>query len=501
MPIVRLPGRGPPAGDKTVIGPPAFQAAGRCNRVAAILFLCRTGQEGGAAMATAIHAPRPQATSEGEPTLRRSVGLPQLTFYGLGGMLGAGIYGLIGKAAGEMGSAIWLAFLVSMVAALLTGLSYACIGSRYPRAAGAAYVTHRAYGWPLLTYVVGLAVMGSGLTSIATQSRVAAENFSRLAGLEAVPLTVLALGFLVLLGGVVLRGIRESMWLNVLCTTVEALGLVLVIGAGVSWWGSANLLELPPAEDGGPGELGVLFVTQAAVLTFFSFIGFEDMLNVSEEVKEPERTVPLALVFAMLAAAAIYGAVAITAVSVVPWQELKDSPGPLTEVMARAAPAFPEVAFVGITVFAVTNTALLNWVMASRLAYGMARQGLLPAPLGRVSGRTRTPHVAILVLFLIVAGLSLLGNIQQLAAATVLLLLVVFVTVNGALVLLLRRERDRPGTFRVPILVPVAGALVCLGMLVARLLEGDWTAPAIAAGLLAGIVALYTVMRPTRPID
>src|SRR5687768_17535596 len=104
------------------------------------------------------------------------------TFYGLGGMLGAGIYGLIGKAAGEMGSAIWLAFLVSMVAALLTGLSYACIGSRYPRAAGAAYVTHRAYGWPLLTYVVGLAVMCSGLTSIATQSRVAAENFSRLAG-------------------------------------------------------------------------------------------------------------------------------------------------------------------------------------------------------------------------------------------------------------------------------------------------------------------------------
>jgi amino acid transporter len=197
----------------------------------------------------------------------------------------------------------------------------------------------------------------------------------------------------------------------------------------------------------------------------------------------------------------IYAAIAITAVSVVPWQELARSPGPLTEVMSRAAPWFPEIGYVAITIFAVANTALLNWVMASRLAYGMARQGLLPAPLGRVSARTQTPHVAIGVLFLIVATLSLLGGIGELASATVLLLLMVFVIVNGALILLLRREPDRPGTFRVPILVPIAGGLVCLGMLGARLAEGNWEAPAIAAGLLAGILMLYTVMRPTRLVD
>ena len=140
--------------------------------------------------------------------------------------------------------------------------------------------------------------------------------------------------------------------------------------------------------------------------------------------------------------------------------------------MARAAPAFPEIAFVGITIFAVANTALLNWVMASRLAYGMAQQGLLPRALGRVHPRTRTPHVAIGVLFLIVVALALAGDITALASATVLLLLVVFTTVNIALVILLRREPDRPGTFRVPILVPIAGAAVCLGMLGARLLAG-----------------------------
>lgn len=450
-------------------------------------------------MATAIGA-RDEPTS-GEPALRRTVGVAQLTFYGLGGMLGAGIYGLIGKAAGQMGSAIWLAFLVSMVAAMLTGLSYACIGSRYPRAAGAAYVTHRAYGLPLLTYVVGLAVMCSGLTSIATQSRVAAENFGRLMGVEEAPVTLLAVGFLVLLGAVVLRGIRECMWLNMLCTTVEALGLVLVIGAGISWWGSADLFDLPPAAEGRIGGLDAVFVMQAAVLTFFSFIGFEDMLNVSEEVKRPERTVPMALILAMVLAALIYSAVAITAVSVVPWRELAAAPGPLTEVMARAAPAFPEIGFVAITIFAVANTALLNWVMASRLAYGMAQQGLLPRPLGRVHAATRTPHIAILTLFVIVTALALAGNITALASATVLLLLVVFTTVNIALVLLLRREPHMPGTFRVPLLVPIAGAAVCLGMLGARLLQDDWHAPLIAAILLAGIVAVYAVMRPTQVVD
>jgi amino acid transporter len=268
---------------------------------------------------------------------------------------------------------------------------------------------------------------------------------------EEAPVTLLAVGFLALLGGVVLRGIRECMWLNVLCTTVEALGLVLVIGAGVSYWGSADLLETPPTGGGGGVDgLTAVFMTQAAVLTFFSFIGLEDMLNVSEEVKRPERTVPLALILAMLAATLIYMAVAVTAVSVVPWRELAASPGPLTEVMARAAPAFPEIAFVEITIFAVANTALLNWVMASRLAYGMAQQGLLPSPLGRVHARTRTPHVAIAVLFAIVTALALAGDITALASATILLLLVVFATVNIALVILLRREPDRPGTFRVP---------------------------------------------------
>ncbi len=245
-----------------------------------------------------------------EPSLRRSIGPFQLTLYGLGSMLGSGIYGLIGQAAGLAGNAVWLAFLVAMVAALLTALSYASLGSRYPRAGGAAYVTERAFGMPLLSFVVGLAVVASGLTSIATQSQVFAVNLASITGWAEMPAWAIAIGFLLILSGLVLRGIKEAMWFNVTCTLIEAAGLLLVIAVGIPYWGSVDLLETP----GVPGnDVLIVLVFQSAVLTFFAFIGFEDILNVAEECRDPQRTIPIALIAAMLIGASIYVAVAITA--------------------------------------------------------------------------------------------------------------------------------------------------------------------------------------------
>jgi amino acid transporter len=430
--------------------------------------------------------------SEDEPTLHRSIGPMQMALYGLGGMLGAGIYGLIGKAAGQVGNAVWLAFIVALIAALLTALSYASLGSRYPRAAGAAYVTQRAYGFPLLSFMVGLALVCSGLTSIATQSRVFAANFIELIGLDGMPVAELALGFLMIMSGIVFRGIRESMWVNILCTIVEASGLILVVLVGMSYWGSVNYLETPPTNG---DDHAMLIVIQGAILAFFAFIGFEDMYNVAEEVREPQRTIPLGLVVAMVAAAIIYIAVAITAVSVVPWQELSQAPGPITEVVARAAPAIPPILFTGITLFAVANTGLVNFVTASRLLYGMARQGLLPQILGRVHNGRRTPHIAIFLLFLILVPLALSGTIAELASATVLLLLSVFTVVNGALFVLKGRKGEEPGRFEIPRIIPALGALVCLALIVVRVSTGDWRAPAIAGGLLLGCFVLYMAMR------
>ena len=438
---------------------------------------------------TASHPPKERK----RPELHRSIGPVQLALYGLGSMLGAGIYGLIGKAAGEVGNAVWLAFVVALVAALLTALSYASLGSRYPRAAGAAYVTERAFGLPLLSFVVGLALVCSGLTSVATQSRVFAANLAVLFNLESIPLWWLALGFLLVLAGIVFRGIRESMWVNVLCTLVEASGLILVVAVGLSHWGSVDLLEMPPsAVDRGEW----LILMQGAVLTFFAFIGFEDTLNVAEECRDPQRTIPLGLILAMSMAAVLYIAIAVTAVSVVPWAELAAAPGPITEVVRRAAPLIPPIVFTGITLFAVANTALVNYVTASRLIYGMAHQGLLPLRFGDVHAERRTPHVAILALFLVAMPLALFGTIAELAAATVLLLLLVFAVVNAALFVLKRRPGEKHGYFEIPLAVPAIGALVCLVLVMVRVGTGDWRAPAIAGALLLASAVIYAIVRP-----
>jgi amino acid transporter len=426
------------------------------------------------------------------PSLMRTIGPAQMALYGLGSMLGAGIYGLIGKAAGQAGNAVWLSFVVALVAALLTAFSYASLGSRYPRAAGAAYVTERAYGFPLLSFMVGLALVCSGLTSIATQSQVFAANIAALLGLESIPLSWLALGFLLILTGLVFRGIRESMWVNVLCTLIEAGGLIIVIVAGASYWGSVDYLETPTL----PGsDHAALLVMQAAVLAFFAFIGFEDMINVAEETRDPERTVPLGLILAMAGAAVLYIAIAVTAVSVVPWQELAEAPGPITAVMEHAAPSVPPLLFTVITLFAVANTALVNYVTASRLIYGMARQGLLPQRLGNVHAARRTPHLAVAALFLVLAPLALLGTITELAAATVLLLLLVFTVVNGALFILKGRDGEKRGRFEIPRAIPALGASTCLILIVVRVATGDWRAPALAGALLVGAFALYVSMR------
>jgi APA family basic amino acid/polyamine antiporter len=438
---------------------------------------------------TASHPPKERK----RPELHRSIGPVQLALYGLGSMLGAGIYGLIGKAAGEVGNAVWLAFVVALVAALLTALSYASLGSRYPRAAGAAYVTERAFGLPLLSFVVGLALVCSGLTSVATQSRVFAANLAVLFNLESIPLWWLALGFLLVLAGIVFRGIRESMWVNVLCTLVEASGLILVVAVGLSHWGSVDLLEMPPAAVD-QGEW--LILMQGAVLTFFAFIGFEDTLNVAEECRDPQRTIPLGLILAMSMAAVLYIAIAVTAVSVVPWAELAAAPGPITEVVRRAAPLIPPIVFTGITLFAVANTALVNYVTASRLIYGMAHQGLLPLRFGDVHAERRTPHVAILALFLVAMPLALFGTIAELAAATVLLLLLVFAVVNAALFVLKRRPGEKHGYFEIPLAVPAIGALVCLVLVMVRVGTGDWRAPAIAGALLLASAVIYAIVRP-----
>lgn len=430
-------------------------------------------------------------TQRDGPVLRRSIGTTQLALYALGSMVGSGIYGLIGKAAGEAGSAVWLSFVVALCAALLTSLSYASLGSRYPRAGGAAYVTGRAFRIPIVSFIIGLALVASGLTSIATQSKIFATILADMAGLEQLSPTFIAIGFLLILGGIVFRGIRESMWVNVVCTLMEVGGLLLVIASGISYWGSVDYFQTPPER--ADTAFGVI-VLQASVLTFFAFIGFEDAINVAEECKDPERTIPRGLIIATFTAALLYIAVAVTAVSVVPWHELATTSSPLTEVMRPSAPGIPPGIMTFIALFSVANTALVNYVTASRLIYGMAGQGLLPDHFARVHAKQRTPHIAVMALLAVSLLLVIAGGIADLAAATVLLLLVVFIAVNASLIALKRRAGEKPGQFEIPVILPLAGMAVCAGLLLTRLASSDWRAPAIAALLLIGSAALYAVL-------
>jgi len=456
--------------------------------------------------------------SVGEPKLVRRLGPIALTIYGVGNMLGAGIYGTIGDAAKGLGNALWLAFAASMVAAGLTGLSYACLGSRYPRAAGAAYITRRAFRNSFLPYLIGLAVMCSGLTSMATASHVFARYFLSLFDIQLTDMEVawatrgIVLVFLAGAALVNFRGIRESAWVNAVCTFTEIGGLLLIIAVGLRFVGGVDYLDAT-APLNLDGDLTTSLILSGAVLTFFSFIGFEDLLNVSEEVKEPQRTLPIALIAALCIAAVIYITVSVIAVSVVPSAELAASGKPaLYRVVDVAAPWMPAGAFAFVAMLAVSNTALLNFIMGSRLAYGMARQGLLPKALGKVHATRHTPHVAILALLAVVLPLVMIGDIGSLAKATSLLLLFSFTVVNIALIVLKRRPGEPSGRFEVPVFVPALAAVVCVAMIgndvwnmfgrsrAARAVGGSALTPLLpllfAAGLVALITVLFLVLRP-----
>lgn len=436
-------------------------------------------------------------------TLARNMGLFSLIVYGVGDMVGSGIYGTIGRAAGEMGNAVWLSFVVSMFAAMLTGLSYASIASRYPRAAGAAFVTQHAFRLSFLSYVIGLAVAASGLTSMATSSTVFANNLHGLTGNLAHPL-LWALLFLAFMTAVNVWGIRESMWANLLCTAIEVGGLLFIIAIGMRYWGGVDYLQAAPAPDGST-QIRLAAVFSTSVLTFFAFVGFEDMLNVAEEVKNPTRTMPWGIIIALCIVTLIYIGVAVTSVSVVDSRVLAKADAPLASITTVAAPWLPAWVYKFITLFAVANTVLINYIMGSRLLYGMARQHLLPAPLGRVHRTRRTPHIAIFTLLIVVLGLVIAASsragadaVKDLGKATGLLLLTCFTIVNAALVVLKLRPGEPRGSFEVPLLVPIIAMLINITLVATQLYQEIRTsrAPWIAGGLIVLIIILYAIMRP-----
>ncbi|MFB9675784.1 APC family permease [Streptosporangium vulgare] len=396
----------------------------------------------------------------GQHSLKRVIGRKVLLLFVVGDILGAGIYALVGKVAGHVGGALWVPFLVSFVLAALTATAYAELVGKYPQAAGAALYANKAFNIPFVTFIVAFAVLMSGITSASAAARAFGGDY--LGEFVTLPVVVGAFLFLGLITLVNFAGISESIKVNVVLTIIEAFGLLVIIAIGIFALLSGDgdpsrALEFHPANGAFLGILG------GTALAFYALLGFEDSVNLAEEAKDPQRDFPRALFGGLTIAAIIYLGVAFTATMLVDTKTLTDSSGPLLEVVKVAGLAFPPKLFALIALLAVGNTALINMLMASRLVYGMAREGIVPRVFAAVHSTRSTPWVAILFTVGVAAVLVATGDVGGLADTTVLLLLCVFTLVNVA-VLVLRKDRVDHDHFRAPSWMPILGAVVCFGL-------------------------------------
>ena len=398
----------------------------------------------------------PGDTVEQQPELKRVMGPGLLLLFVVGDILGTGVYALTGDVAAEVGGAAWIPFLVAFLIATVTAFSYLELVTKYPQAAGAALYAHKAFGIQFVTFLVAFVVMCSGITSASTAARTFSANFFKGFdfSLGTAGVVALALFFMAALALINLRGVGESVKLNVFLTIIEITGLLVVILVGLwAFTGGADVdFSRVVAFDTAEDKNAFMAVTAATSLAFFAMVGFEDSVNMAEETKDPVKIFPKMLLTGLSIAGIVYILVSIVAVALVPVGELEASDTPLVEVVKAGAPGLPiDKILPFITMFAVSNTALINMLMASRLIYGMARQHVLPPVLGRVHPRTRSPWVAILFTTSIAFGLIIYVTafandkaISVLGGTTSLLLLAVFAVVNVA-VLVLRRDVQRGG--------------------------------------------------------
>ncbi|MDH3579394.1 MAG: APC family permease [Hyphomicrobiales bacterium] len=395
--------------------------------------------------------------------LRRSVSLPLVTLYGLGTTIGAGIYVLVGATAAKAGLYAPLAFLIAAFVISFSAASFAELSGRFPVSAGEAAYVREGFGAGLLPLAVGLIVAASGIVSSAALVKGGAGYLTALIDL---PVIVFVAVLPFLLGALAMWGIAESLKAAALLTLVEVGGLMIVIGGG----GGAAVdtladpsFVLPPFDAD-----AVAGVIAAGLLAFFAFIGFEDIVNIAEEVKEPRRTLPWAIALTLLLTVVFYLLVSGIAVLTVPLGDLAEAPAPLALVLERSAGISGRMIAV-IAVAAVLNGVLIQMVMASRVIYGLARMGNLPAAIGVVNPVTRTPVRATVLVTAIILFLALAVPLTRLAETTSTLILIVFSIVNLALWRIKIKDTQPVEGFTVPRWLPLVGFCVSVLFLLADL--------------------------------
>lgn len=408
-----------------------------------------------------------QPTSE-PVGLRRSLGLPMITFYGLGTIVGGGFYALSGKVVGEAGMLAPLAFLTASLIALLSAFSFAELSARFPVSAGEAYYVRQAFGRRWLSTTVGWLVIATGVVSAATL----ADAFARFAQqFITLPHWIMVVSMVLTLGIVTAWGIRESAWMALAITVIELGGLVFVLCVGAGSFAELpdRVSEMTPSL--APGD--AFAILMGAYLAFYSFVGFEDMVNVAEEVEDPQRNLPTAILLALGISALLYVLVSMVTVLSAPVEALDESRSPLSLVLGDWAFAGDAITVIGM--LAGINGALVQLVMASRVAYGLSREGQAPACLASIHPWTRTPLQSTALMTAVVLALALWLPLETLAKITSSILLVVYALVNASLWQVKRIDVEPPAALKsYPKWLPITGMTVCVAFLLFKLGSAIW---------------------------
>jgi len=394
-----------------------------------------------------------------KPKLKRNVTLPMLIFYGLGNIFGAGIYVLIGKIAGISGIYLPLSFLIACMVVFFTAMTYAEMSARFPHSAGVAVYINEGFKTPLLSTIVGLTIALSGLLSAAT---LLDGFYSYLSFFIPTSEIVTTLTAVIIISGIAIWGISQSITITAILTLIETFGLFMIIYVGFGYisWDTQTLHSFLP-----PMSFTLInAIILGAFLAFYAFIGFEDMVNIAEEVKDPSNTMPKAIIITLSIATVVYIIVALVSISVMSVDELSGTNAPLAKVYETATEGNATVLSM-IALFAVINGALVQIIMASRIFYGMSSQGWIPNFLSNVNAKTHTPVNATILAGSIVFTLSSYFPIVTLAQSSSFLIFIIFTLVNVSLIRIKRKDPNPDGIKTYPMIIPVIAIILNLTLL------------------------------------
>jgi basic amino acid/polyamine antiporter, APA family len=392
--------------------------------------------------------------------LKRTLGLTEAVFFGTGSILGAGIYAIVGKVAGFSGNMIWLSFAIASLTALMSAFSYAELSSMFPKAGGEYVYAKNAFNQKMAV-ALGLIIAVNGMISGATVAIAFAGYFSQLLEIN---LFIAALGIIALVWLVNVSGIRQSSVVNIIFTIIEFCGLVLVVYAAFPYLGKVNYLEAPPG--------GFNHILLGAALSYFAYIGFEEIVKLSEETKSPEKNIPKALFVASSIVMVVYLVVAVFAVSAIPWEELGKSKHPLADVVTNELGKTGAVVISVIALFSTTNTILSNMMGSSRVMLYLGKENKKLKWLSVISGKRKTPVFALVLTAGTMIAFAAIGKLETVALIANLFIFITFLFVNLAVLVLRKKQPNTKRPYRVPLNIRNWPIPSILGVLLTLLLLG-----------------------------